>query len=253
MFSDIVRVMYFLVINEPDVIFIDEDNFVNLLAAIIKSTKKIIKIVIIDEIKSPIKLNSLETILSEDFDQAEIDKFSCEKMDCMDSAIRTFSSTTKSYPGQVDVPYIAFTSPSNKETPVMYPNGVGLWYSSLCWTHGPLLTVHSILSYVTAVKSAVFSEDNLYKTIEKYTVIYKSIQIVLKVNKIFTYASQVTWVFLESDMCNQLLNTEEDFLSKYDVSSLETLLFDNWSIHHFILEQLAFLLPDVSVIRVYSV
>lgn len=174
MFSDMIRVMYFLVINKPDVVFVDDNNFVSLLSAIVslKSINKIIKIVIIDKLKSSIKLNSLETILNDDFDQAVIDKFSCEENRMMDSAIRTFSSTTKSYPGQVDIPYIAFTSPSNKETPVMFPNDVGLWYGSLCWTHGSLLTVHSILSYVTAIKS-VFSEDNLYKTIEKYKVYTK--------------------------------------------------------------------------------
>lgn len=167
--------MYFLAVNHPDVVFVDEDNFIQILlaAAMLKSINKIIKIVTINEIKSPIRLNSLEAILSGDFDKAEIDNFSCEKNCMRDIAIRTFSSIAINYPGQVDVPYIAFTSPSNKQTPVMLPGDTGLWYESLCWTHGPLLTVHAILSYVTTIKSATFSEDNLYKTIEKYKVIYK--------------------------------------------------------------------------------
>jgi len=173
-FLDIIRVMYFLVINEPDVIFVDHDHFVKLLSAIIilKNIKKIIKIVTIGEIDTSIKFNSLENILNDDFDKAEIDKFFCEKNDMMDIAIRTFSSTTVHYPGQVNVPYIAFISPSNRQTPVMFPGDIGLWYESLCWTHGPLLTVHAILSHVTAIKSAVFSEENLFKTIENYEVIY---------------------------------------------------------------------------------
>ncbi|XP_024871901.1 uncharacterized protein LOC112454639 [Temnothorax curvispinosus] len=171
-FRDMIRVMYFLVINEPDVIFVDRDNFTQLLLSIVilKSIKKVIKIVTIGKINISIRLNSLETILNDDFDKTEIDQFSCEKNHMMDTAIRTFSSVAKTYPGQVDVPYIAFSSPSNKQTPVMIPGAIGLWYGSLCWTHGPLLTVHAILSRVTAIKSAVLSEVNLYKTIKKYKV-----------------------------------------------------------------------------------
>lgn len=165
--------MYFLVINEPDVVFVDEDNFITLLlaATMLKSINKIIKIVTVREIKSSV--NSLEAILKDDFDKAEIDNFSCEKNCLMDIAIRTFSSIAQRYPGQVDVPYVAFVSPSNKQTPIMIPGDTGLWYESLCWTHGPLLTVHAILSYVTTIKSVIFNEDNLYKTIAKYKVIYK--------------------------------------------------------------------------------
>ncbi|XP_011706245.1 PREDICTED: uncharacterized protein LOC105461445 [Wasmannia auropunctata] len=230
-FEDIIRVMYFLVINEPDLIFVDHDHFFELLSAIaiLKSIKKIIKIVTIGESKSSIKFNSLEAILNYDFDKDEVDKFSCEKNDIMDTAIRTFSSTALNYPGQVNVPYVAFVSPSNRQTPVMSPGDIGLWYESLCWTHSPLLTVHSILSYVTAIKPVVFSEENLFKTIEKY---------------------KVTWVFLESSTCNQLIQTDAFFMC--DISSLKTLLFDNWEIKKDIHGSLLALLSDVSVVRVYS-
>lgn len=103
MFPDIIRVMYFLVINKPDLIFVNHDQFVELLLAIVilKNIKKVIKIVTIGEMKSSIKPNSLETtILNNDFDKAEIDEFSCEENDIMDTAIRTFSFTTRNYPGQ---------------------------------------------------------------------------------------------------------------------------------------------------------
>lgn len=171
MFLDIRRVMYFLVVNKPDVIFVDKDNFIQLLSAILilKDNKTIIKIITIGEFEPSI--NSLEAILNDDFDKTEIDEFSCEQNNVMDIAIRTFSSATIKYPGQADVPYIAFTSPSNKQTPVMFSGDVGLWYGPLCWTHGPLLTVHVILSNVTAIKSVVFNEENLCKTIEKYKVV----------------------------------------------------------------------------------
>ncbi|XP_071564462.1 uncharacterized protein [Temnothorax nylanderi] len=229
-FLDTIRVMYFLVINKPDVIFVDDDNFTKLILSIVilKSIKKVIKIVTIGESQFSVKLNSLETILNDSFDKAEIDNFSCVKNCMMDTAIRTFSSTAKSYPGQVNVPYIAFTSPSNKQTPVMFSGDVGLWYGSLCWTHGPLLTVHTILSYVTAIKSAVFSINNLLKTIEKY---------------------KITWAFLENDICNQMFQTSESYLFKYNVSSLKTLLFDNWTMYYFH-KRFALMLPDVPIIRV---
>lgn len=119
MFPDIIRVMYFLVINKPDLIFVNHDQFVELLLAIVilKNIKKVIKLVTIGEMKSSIKRNSLETtILNDDFDKAEIDEFSCEENDIMDTAIRTFSFTTRNYPGQVDISYVAFISPLNRET-----------------------------------------------------------------------------------------------------------------------------------------
>lgn len=134
MFPDIIRVMYFLVINKPDLIFVNHDKFVELLLAIVilKNIKKVIKIVTIGEMKSSIKPNSPETtILNDDFDKAEIDEFSSEENDIMDTAIRTFSFTTRNYPGQMDISYVAFISPSNRETPVMRPNDIGLNYESL--------------------------------------------------------------------------------------------------------------------------
>ncbi|XP_011636453.1 4-coumarate--CoA ligase-like 7 [Pogonomyrmex barbatus] len=233
MFLDTIRVMYFLLINKPDVIFVDNDNFVKLIANILllKDFDKIIKIVIIGEDKLPsVKLNSLESILNYNFDKAEIDEFSCEKNDLMEIAIMTFCSRAMFYSGRAKVPYVAFISPSNQQTPVMVSDTVGLWYGSLYWNHGPLLTVRAILSYVTVIKSRVFSEENLYKTIEKY---------------------KVTWVFL-SETFNQLFKTNDVSFSKYNISSLKEFLFDDWEVEIFVLKKFISSLPNVSIIRVYG-
>ncbi|XP_018404397.1 PREDICTED: uncharacterized protein LOC108781032 [Cyphomyrmex costatus] len=171
-FANNVRVMYFLVKNEPDLIFIDYDHFIELLLAItiLKHIKKVIKVVTIGKVESSIfTFNNLETILNDDFDKTEIDMFSCEKNDIRDIAIRTFCSSATDYSkDSVEIPYISFVSPSNKQTPVMSPGKIGLWYGSLCWTHGSLLTVHAILSHVTAIKSVVQTMENFVKVINKY-------------------------------------------------------------------------------------
>lgn len=62
---------------------------------------------------------------------------------------------------------------------------------------------------------------------------------------------QVTWVFLESNICNTLFNT--DVLKKYDVSSLKQVLFGDTTIRHEVHESLIQSLPNVSIIQVYGV
>lgn len=64
---------------------------------------------------------------------------------------------------------------------------------------------------------------------------------------------QVTWVFLERDTCNQLLEINNNIFRKYDMSSLKIILFDNWAMKYYIQKRLVSLLPDISLIHVYSV
>ncbi|XP_011863387.1 PREDICTED: luciferin 4-monooxygenase-like isoform X2 [Vollenhovia emeryi] len=235
-FRDVIRVMSFVALNKPDVIFVDDDNFVTLILVltILKDIKKVPKIVTINEIKCALKLNSLEAILDDDLDKAEIDNFTCEKVSMTDTAIRAFFSSAHSYNTPMNVPYIAFVSPSNKQTPIMSPGDVGLWSDSLCWTHGSLLTVHAILSHVTAIKFATFSVDNFYKIIREY---------------------KVTWTFLENNMFENLCRDKTSSPSKEDLSSLKILLFDTPIIMTYMFDYCTQLFdekPDISIIQVYS-
>lgn len=67
------------------------------------------------------------------------------------------------------------------------------------------------------------------------------------------YMLQVTWVFLERDTCNQLFEIHNNIFRKYDMSSLKTILFDNWAMICRIQERFSLLLPDISIIHVFSV
>lgn len=170
--------MYFLVEYEPEMIFVDSCNYFELKRAInlLNFYSKVIdppKIVTFGKIDGSSSVDSLELILNGDFDEDKIDKFSCEKMNPMNIMATMFSPNATNYPGKANIRYFAFTYPSNQEVPVMSPGDIGLWFGPLCSIYGLILTVRSILSYVTAIKYSKFSDENMYHAIEKYKVTYK--------------------------------------------------------------------------------
>lgn len=173
--------LYFLTQTCPDIIFIDDINVTVLLSAILILQKHNVKlniqnIVVIGKCDLEEKVDIFESIINNDFDANELDKFACvELKSTMDIAVQMFSSNAISYPGNAQIPYAAFISPSNNNTPTMCRDEVGLWFGSLCWTHSLLLTVRCILSHVTAIKYLLFSEAIMYRIIEKYKVIKKNI------------------------------------------------------------------------------
>lgn len=172
--------MYFLAEYEPEIIFVDRHNYFELKRAInlLNFNSKAIhppKIVTFGRIDgSSISVDSLELILNDDFDKAKIDKFSCEKMNPMNIMATMFSPNAISYPGKANIRYFAFTYPSNQEVPAMSSGDIGLWFGSLCSNYGLILTVRSIISYVTAIKYSKFSDEKMYHAIEKYKVTYKN-------------------------------------------------------------------------------
>ncbi|XP_018051565.1 PREDICTED: uncharacterized protein LOC108689343 [Atta colombica] len=168
--KDTIRIMYFLVEYKPDIIFIDSDNYKKLNSAIENiSRKKNVdppKIITFDRIED---VDSLESILNSDFDKTKIDRFSCKNMKPMNTVAIMFSPSATSYPNsKIFIPKIALTYPSNEEIPVMFSGDIGLWYPSLNWSYGVILTVRCIISYVTVIKCPKFSDKNMYETIEKY-------------------------------------------------------------------------------------
>lgn len=65
---------------------------------------------------------------------------------------------------------------------------------------------------------------------------------------------QVKWVFLESNMFNKLFNISNfQVFKKYDVSSLETVLFGDAEIRMNIHVGLIRCFPNASIVKVYGV
>ncbi|XP_011056380.1 PREDICTED: luciferin 4-monooxygenase-like [Acromyrmex echinatior] len=127
---------------------------------------------------------------------------------------------------------IALMYPSNQEVPVMSSGDIGLWYASLNWNYGVILTVRCIISYVTVIKCSIFSDKNMYETIEKY---------------------KVSWIFLESKMCRNMTNTD---IRMYDISSLKQLVIDDSTINFREAQQVfhdKFKCLNVSIVQVYSI
>ncbi|KYQ57375.1 Luciferin 4-monooxygenase, partial [Trachymyrmex zeteki] len=231
--KDKIRVMYFLTEYKPNIIFIDNDNYRQLNSAIqnINSEKENIKppkIITFGRIEG---VDSLESILNNDFEKSKIDEFSCEHISPSNLVATMFSPNATNYvDSKVHIRYFALTYPSNQEVPVMSSGDIGLWYGSLSWSYGVILTVRSIISYVTVVKCSKFSDENMYETIEKY---------------------KVSWVFLESKMCNQMYHTD---IRMYNISSLKQLVIDDSAINFIdVQKKLCKTFINVSIIQVYSI
>ncbi|KAL6423476.1 hypothetical protein ACFW04_010215 [Cataglyphis niger] len=236
--SRTMNLRYFLTESRPKIIFTD----LNKTPCILKIAEKInisTKIVIFEEekkdkAKRQNKFISMESILNTAFTNTEIDKFSCvELKSSKDTAMIIFASgVTGAIPKDVVIPHAFFTAPSNQETPVMVPDDIGLWISSLGWNINLLLTVRAILSYVKAIKfHGLFKKDDeslLCCFIQKY---------------------KVTWIFLETRMCFQF--SSFDIFKKYDISSLKKVLIGGNPLPDDIYEDFAYALPNAFVIQVY--
>lgn len=174
-FLDPIRFLYFLLENHPDIIFVDDENFTRV-RVILRNTRIHYGITDLPRIislgnKTQKNDASLDSILDSEFDQFEVDKFTCTKNIANSTAIIIFSSNTTNFPGDARISYEAFLSPSNEQTPIMKSNDVGLWYGSINWTHNLLLTIRAIFWYVTAIKlSRDCTEENLSQIVEKYKV-----------------------------------------------------------------------------------
>ncbi|XP_070168894.1 uncharacterized protein [Polyergus mexicanus] len=180
------------------------------------------------------QFESIKCILNGDFDEDEIDTFSCTKLESSkDTAVVLFSSSTIGYIRKhVAIPHVFFTSPSNQEMPSMSSNDVGLWVESLHWNISLLLTVRCILSYVKAVKINEFSNPSLEECfcdiIHKY---------------------KVNWVFLKMGMVEQFSNFE--IFKKYDMSSLRQMIFSCRNTPYICFPSLITVLPNTIVTRAY--
>ncbi|XP_050465129.1 luciferin 4-monooxygenase-like isoform X2 [Cataglyphis hispanica] len=232
--KNIMRTLYFLMESKPDVIFIDDEIIAEfemaLIIARLHDKMRIFpKIIILDKKSGLTKgYDSLGSILNSEFDQFDIDMFTCAKHSEKERIITMYSSNTANYPGEAYICYGAFLAPSNNQTPVMKSDDIGLWYESLNWTHSLLLTIRCILYYVTAIKASTFSHENLCQIVDKY---------------------KVTWVFLKTNMCNKLSDT--NIFKKYKLFSLKKVLFGDTAIRRDIHENLIKSLPNASIIQVY--
>ncbi|XP_072764833.1 uncharacterized protein [Anoplolepis gracilipes] len=213
--SRTINLLYYLQ-SSPKVIFTDVDK-ASTIFNVAKMMKISTKIVVFEKKgkkkgkkadKEEEEFESVKSILNGDFDETEIDEFSCTELESSrDTAVILFSSGTIDVSRKhVTIPHAFFTSPSNQQTPIMSSNDVGLWVESLHWNISLLLTVRAILSYVKAVKiNNLFNpsyEECFCNIIQKY---------------------KVTWAFLKISMGRMF--SKFKVFEKYDVSSLKQLLF----------------------------
>ncbi|KAM0735956.1 Luciferin 4-monooxygenase [Formica fusca] len=220
--------------SDPKVIFTDIDKAPTILN-VVNMIKVSTKIIILNKkSEEEEKFESLESILNSDFDEPEIDEFTCAKLDSKKHiAVILFSSSTiGDIRKHVAISHAFFTSPSNQQIPIMSSNDVGLWVESLHWNISLLLTVRCILSYVKAVKINKFLNPSFEKCfcdiIQKY---------------------KVTWVFLKIAMGDDF--SKFNVFDKYDVSSLKQIIFGGRTALLNKHKNFVSLLPNASVIQAY--
>ncbi|XP_072764875.1 luciferin 4-monooxygenase-like isoform X2 [Anoplolepis gracilipes] len=183
--------------------------------------------------ENEMEFESVKSILNGDFDETEIDEFSCTKLESnRDTVAILFSYHSRDeVQKHVTISQAFLTSPSNYQLPIMSPNDVGLWVESLHWNVSLILTVRAILSYVKAVKISNLldlSQECFCNTIQKY---------------------KVTWVFLKYSMAVKYFYFFEDFRN-YDLSSLKQIIFDGKIIGR-VYHKFVAALPNTSVVFLY--
>ncbi|EFN89420.1 Luciferin 4-monooxygenase [Harpegnathos saltator] len=219
---------HFFKIVKPKVIFVNGNKAATILEVATKLGVSP-KIVVFDETEG---FESLESILNGHFDEAEVDGFSCttlKKNNIRETTVVLFSSGTTGLPKAIEIPHTLFTSLSRMEVPPMSPSDVGLWFGSLSWITSVLLTIHTILSYATAIKCSGFDCEKVYQMIGKY---------------------KVTWMLIETGMCNRLVKS--GVLTRYNISSLKIIIYGGSVNKAELHENLVKSLPDVLIMPIYG-
>lgn len=252
---------YFLMKIKPKIIFASASFAMTILqsACEVKGKCKSVSLPKIIVFENHEVFENLHSILNcRTFNENEINYFSCPMISITKTAIILFSSGTDSLPKDVDIPHSVFMAPSNQQAPFMRCNDVAMWFESFGFITGMFLTIRAIVSYVTAIKvKPMCHAEKACKLIEKYSVNIEAFKffcdyIKYKIQCVCVkYLFQVTWMFLKTDMCAELVKAVD--ITKYDVSSLKKVLFGGSVINHEIHANLIKSLPNASIIQVYSV
>lgn len=135
---------------------------------VVRELHSYVKIIVFGEVKWFMPLD----LILEEFDKTEMEGFSCTKLqNLLDTAIILFSSGTTDLPKSVKISQRSLTLAAEAQIPTIYPDDVALWFESLNWITGTLLTIRTILSCIKVVKSYDFEEEKFCQITQKYKVL----------------------------------------------------------------------------------
>ncbi|KMQ86493.1 luciferin 4-monooxygenase [Lasius niger] len=223
---------YFLEQIKPKILFIDEKFSVT--ATVYTNILRILDIpeptiIIFGTNEQSI---TLESILNDHYNPVSIDNFTCAKVISMKStAMKLFTSGTTAPPKAIEIPYSAFMAPSDQHAPNMLQNDIALSFESLGFINGIFMTIQAIFLHVKMIKvKSQFHTERTCKIIEQY---------------------KVTWAFLETSMCVQLIKSID--LGKHDLSSLKNVVFSGSTVNSYEIHiVLRAWLPNASILQAYS-
>ncbi|KAL0112823.1 hypothetical protein PUN28_012231 [Cardiocondyla obscurior] len=232
-FDNHMRLMFFLVEYEPEVMFIDSKNYDTLIQCINTVNRNNRE----ENIVSPRivtfgqreEVESFEAIVNRNIDDEELSKFAHERIHPMNIAATMFTPNGANYPGKIYMRVFALTYPSNQEVPTMPTGSVGLWHGSFAWTFNVVLMLRSIINRVTVVKFSGSTDENLFGAIEKF---------------------KVNWVCLEGIKCTDMFKTD---FHTHDLSSVKQVVLSDPLYKQSTYELLLENFKNTSIIQVYSI
>ncbi|XP_076248734.1 luciferin 4-monooxygenase [Calliopsis andreniformis] len=216
---------YFMNLTEPKVIFANEQSVgVVLEAAKIETFP--IKVVCFGDYPGAIPfsevLNSHDNSAVENFQCTEID-------DHLHPATVFFSSGTTGLPKGVQLPHLSWLHILEGKDVLSFNNLTPLWFSSLYWISGTLLSMKSLGACTKKIIGGDYDEKTACEIIEKY---------------------KVTWLMLGTSMANRFARYTD--LKNYDLSSLKYMLIGGASMKQESEKVLRKSVPNTSIVQAYG-
>lgn len=222
---NIISARHFVKLSEPKIVFANEQS----VGAALEAAKiEVIetKVVVFGDYPGTIPFAEI----LKDHSKSDIANFRCTRVDNpQDTAAILYSSGTTGPPKGVQLSHFSLLNHLEVHEGLTLNGQTPLWFSSLYWITGTLLTLQSLVSGVQRIIAPKFEEEVACRIIEKY---------------------KVTWLLLSTSMANRFVKVGD--YTKYDISSLTIIFTGGAILKREIQDQLKKALPHAAVLQAYG-
>ncbi|XP_017893188.1 4-coumarate--CoA ligase 1-like [Ceratina calcarata] len=215
---------HFIKLTQPKVIFANEKS-----VSVIMEASKIevfhTKVVSFSGFPGTIPFSDV----LKDHTESAVVNFECKQIEDHLTALILFSSGTTDLPKGTQLSNRALLNVMELNENFALSTTTPMWFSSLYWVSGSLLSLKSITSYSKKIIAPDFDEKTACELIEKF---------------------QVSWLMLSTSMSNRLVRYNH--LHEYNLSSLKTLLTGGAILTKESEELMRKNLPNTRIIQAYG-